>query len=401
MIPLRLLLVGNLPKPYGGVATYCYYLSRELSKKGIKVYFIDTHTNSKKEIPLHISYFATLLTFTDILQIISKPFIFITTIQALLRFKQYMGFRELARTIKLCAKVIILVKKYDINIIHSQHCLLRTLACVIAGKVTKKPVFMTVMAAEFSHEEIFRRYYGPIIYNTNNVAEIITISQFSKKKMLAKGVQRTIHVIPIGVDTDKFLPLPYLSRKKELRKENILITVAQLSKRKGIDILIKSILYLKKKNVIVKIIGSPGDASDELKILVRNLNMGGKIIFLGQISDRGMIECYNNADIFVLPTKWKTEGFGLVSLEAMACGIPVIASRIGGIPEVVKKGISGILVSPKNPQQLAEAINSLLQNKQELTKIGKSARNWAISQFSWKRVAGATNELYRKYIHVG
>lgn len=387
-------MVGNLPKPFGGVATHCYNISRELSKKRIDIIFIDTHFNKEKSIPSGIKYFAVKLSAKEILQNILQPFLLVSVIQQILKFKRGAGFREIFRTIKLCLKIVGIDKKFHVDIIHSHHCLLRTTAALIAGKLRKKPVIMTVLGAEFSHDLIFRKYRCSIEYNVREVTRIICGSKFTRAKMVSRGVKRHVYVIPHGVDLDKFHPIYELVQEKSNRKNRILLTVAQLSKRKGIDILLKSTPLIKSKNVEVWIIGPPGDAVEELNNLIKRLDIGKQVVFCGQIGDDELVIRYNRADVCVLPTIWETEGFGLANLEAMSCGTPVVASRIGGIPEVVSDGETGILVTPNNPQELAHAIHDLLDNEEKRRRMGKCARERASAIFSWEKIAEMTLKVY-------
>ena len=401
MKSLIVMIVGNLPKPFGGVATHCYFLSQELYKNSIDVIFVDTHLNKEKFIPFGIKYYTVTFSIKDICQNIFRPILFTTIIREILKFKQYAGFREIFMTIKTCLKVIDVGKKHNIDIIHSQHCLLRSLAAVIAAKSLRKPVVITIHGSEFSYEPIFNKYRGPIEYNTKEATAVIAVSNFTKGKIIKSEVRKTVCVVPNGVDLDKYRPLTAFSRGKMNRRKRIILCVAQLSKRKGVDVLLKSIPLLNNKNVKVWIIGPPGDSKKELCDLVERLKIQKVVFFLGEIKSKDMAKFYNSADIFVLPTIWETEGFGLVSLEAMACGIPVVASKIGAIPEVVIDGRTGILVTPNKPKELARALNILIENGEKRMVMGRFGRKVASSSYSWQRMAEMTTEVYLKCLHLG
>jgi len=170
--------------------------------------------------------------------------------------------------------------------------------------------------------------------------------------------------------------LPEVSRKTvviknavpvgELVEKNSMIYdilfVGRLEKAKGVDILFKSICLFKndrKKELKVAIVGD-GSLRDSLKSLSKDLGVEENVEFLGIRKDiKGLMQL---SKIFVLPSRW--EGLPMVILEAMALGMPVIATKVGGIPEVIEDGTDGILVEPENPEELAKAIEKLLGNEE-------------------------------------
>ncbi|MBT9151423.1 MAG: D-inositol 3-phosphate glycosyltransferase [candidate division WS2 bacterium] len=101
---------------------------------------------------------------------------------------------------------------------------------------------------------------------------------------------------------------------------------------------------------------------------------------------------YNAADVFCLPST-STESFGIVNLEAMTCGVPIVASKIGGVPDVVKDGENGLLVQPKDYEALADAIIYLLENEDERERMGKNGRE-KVESYSWERIAEETEKVY-------
>ena len=109
---------------------------------------------------------------------------------------------------------------------------------------------------------------------------------------------------------------------------------------------------------------------------------------------------FNIADIFVLPSTVTLEMFGIVNLEAMACSVPIIASEIGGIPDVIKDEENGLLVPPKDPEALAKAIIKLLNNEELALKLGKTGRKMVQQKYKWNVVAQETEKVYENMFHV-
>jgi Glycosyltransferase len=108
---------------------------------------------------------------------------------------------------------------------------------------------------------------------------------------------------------------------------------------------------------------------------------------------------YKAADVFCLPSTMSTESFGIVNLEAMACGVPIVASKIGGIPDVVKDGENGLLVPPWDSEALADVIIYLLENEDIREKMGNIGRE-KVEGYSWARIAEETEKVYKEVLEV-
>jgi glycosyltransferase involved in cell wall biosynthesis len=132
------------------------------------------------------------------------------------------------------------------------------------------------------------------------------------------------------------------------------------------------------------------DYKSEMETLARDLNLNGRVIFTGQRQD--VSEILRDVDIVVHPSL--TEGLSNVILEAMAAGLPVVATRVGGNPELVQEGRTGLLIPPKDEDALASAIACLLDNPQAARKFGEAARERIIREFSISRLLSQTEELY-------
>jgi len=176
-------------------------------------------------------------------------------------------------------------------------------------------------------------------------------------------------VIPNGIALSDF-DLPY-SKKQSRRKlalpdgENIILFVGALSPYKGPGILLSALpeILTSVPNAILILVGD-GPLKETLERETKKLGLDGRVLFPGFVeSTYQKALFYYSADVFVLPSTTTQESFGIVNLEAMACGLPIVASRIGGIPSVVKDGECGLLVPAKDPPALAEAVIRLLQNE--------------------------------------
>ena len=212
------------------------------------------------------------------------------------------------------------------------------------------------------------------------------------KHLIGNMTKSKIYVIPNGID---FEDIQKIRLPKSNEKYSILF-VGGLKKVKGIDILIRAIPIIKKSHPgIYLFIGGSGRWEKNFKKLVKKLNLEENVNFLGFIPENEKYSYYKSADICVFPSRY--EPFGIVCLEAMACGKPVVASNVGGIPFVVEDGKTGLLFESGNIEDLAEKVIMLLKNKELREKMGEAGRERA-KEFTWDKIAEQTVGVYKEII---
>ena len=208
-----------------------------------------------------------------------------------------------------------------------------------------------------------------------------------------------IRVIPLGVDLERFRPLAKAAARAELglKDERIVLFVGRLEPLKGVDILINAASLLESDvDCSVLIVG--GDGADgaqlaRLRALARERGVEERIAFAGAVDHEKLPLYYSAADICVVPSHY--ESFGLVAVEAMASGLPVVASRVGGLTGTVKDGETGYLVSWLCPEPFAERIELLLDNEPLRENLGLAARE-AVSRYGWTNVVTAVLSVYQE-----
>lgn len=216
---------------------------------------------------------------------------------------------------------------------------------------------------------------------------------------LAETASRTapeidIEVIPNGIDIDQFSPPEQRHRRTPIR----LITVARLLERKGIHTILEALAKPSRLPVQLQIIGT-GPYEARLRELVNELHLADRVSFLGFVPNEKLPAYYRSADIFVLPSA--TESFGLVFAEAMACGLPIIASNVGGIPETVRDGIDGLLCPPDDPMALRGNLVRLMSDFGAREEISQSQRQRILRYYPWEHIAERYAELYRSVLGSG
>ena len=227
-----------------------------------------------------------------------------------------------------------------------------------------------------------------------------------------------IRVIPNGIDLDEYRPKPneeVLKRYGVNPNTPYVLFVGRITRQKGILHLVNAIKDFRPGTQVVLCAGAPDtkEIGEEMENLVETARAEGEqtIVWVRQMVPReDVITLYTHAALFVCPSVY--EPFGIINLEAMACETPVVASAVGGIPEIIVNGETGLLVAfeqagdnnfePKEPERfsedLANAVNQLLDNPDMLEGMGRASRKRALEKFSWKAVAQETLEFYKSLL---
>jgi D-inositol-3-phosphate glycosyltransferase len=207
-----------------------------------------------------------------------------------------------------------------------------------------------------------------------------------------------VSVIPLGVDMDLFRQTDKAEARQALgfKDEKIILFVGRLEPIKGVDILLNAAALL-ESDVECSVLIVGGDEASaarlgEFRDLASALGIDHRVAFVGAVDHDRLPLFYNAADVCVVPSRY--ESFGLVALEAMACGVPVVASRVGGLAGTVKDGESGYLVPWLCPEPFAERLEMLLDNDSLRKGLGETARE-VVGRYRWENVAEVVLGLYR------
>lgn len=223
-----------------------------------------------------------------------------------------------------------------------------------------------------------------------------------------------LHVVHNGIDTTGFAPddgRDAIARFEIDPATPYVLFVGRITRQKGITILIEAIPHLDARIGVVLAAGQPDtpELAAEVERGIADARAASPrrpIHWIPEHLDRRAVrQLYTHAAVFACPSVY--EPFGITNLEAMACGVPVVATRVGGIPEVVVHGRTGLLVDPPDPtgggtdrvaRDLAAAINALVADQPRRAAMGAAGREQAVEQFSWSAVAGKTLEVYRALV---
>ena len=212
---------------------------------------------------------------------------------------------------------------------------------------------------------------------------------------------RHMHTIPCGVDLDVFTPRDRGAARRllQLPPDSPVITwVGRLEKLKGVDILVGAVAQLAERDFTLLIVGGDDRASSlrrELEEQARELGVSANVRFEGAVAHDRLPLYYSAADVCVVPSYY--ESFGLVAVEAMACGTPVVASRVGGLVSTVTDGVTGYLIPWRCPEPFAEKLEVLLNNPELRANFSRAARR-SVERFRWSRVGLQVAAMYDEVI---
>jgi len=254
------------------------------------------------------------------------------------------------------------------------------------------------------HSDIVRQkmllpLYRPILFSLLRKAELIiaTSQNYIDSSYILRKFRDKCVVVPLGIDLERFKLTESIQEKvKSIHKRfgnNILLFVGRLVYYKGLEYLIAAMKDIPAHLIII----GTGPLEKRLNNMAGRIGLKDKITFLYNISDEDLPAFYHASKVFILPSIERSEAFGIVQLEAMACSKPVISTRLNsGVPFVNLDGETGIVVEPRSAPEINEAANSLLTDKELRERLGKNGRERVEKMFTKERVASQIKEIYRK-----
>ena len=235
-----------------------------------------------------------------------------------------------------------------------------------------------------------------------------TPAELAQLQWLYQANTKKIVVVPPGVDLSHFYPIPVDEAKEFIGGppcDQVLLYVGRIEPLKGIDILIEALAIVHRRgfNVCLSVIGGNPEGDEEtpdaemtrLQAMREQYGLTDLIAFIGKRSQDTLPYYYSAAVAVVIPSHY--ESFGMVALEAMACGTPVVASHVGGLAFLVQDGVTGYTVPVDEPQALADRLITLLQNQDLRARMGSQAASFA-KQYGWENISARILQLYEEVI---
>ena len=358
----------------GGVENYVYNLSRKLEERGHKVTVICA--DEPRELNIYEGY--------------KFP----------VKRLRYVG--KVANT-NITPMLPIKLLNEDYDIIHTHLPTPWSADCsAFAAGLKRKPLIITyhndITGLGFNGK-IARLYNQTFLKLLLKKAEtiIITHKEYLELSAYLPSYSNKVEVVPVGVDTKKFCPLNIDRSRTDIF---FLSVLDKFHRYKGLADLLKAVQIVKKDVPKIKLtVGGSGELLEEYKRMAYNLDLEHNVEFVGFIPEEKIVEYYNGSDIFALPsTTSMQEGFGMVLLEAMACGKPVVTTRIAGISREVHECCAGEIIEPGDVKGLAQAISNLIMDKKAAKTMGIRGRRLVDKRYSWDAVADDVSKIYYKSI---
>jgi len=355
---------------YGGIETFVWEISRELARRGKEVHIIGgkgkIHQNIVGAKILHFPFWPR-----DRVPNLGSRF------------------RKLAErwSFGIFSMKRMLAEKYDIFHVHKPYDLPLG---VMVRKLRGSKLILGSQGTDF--------FWGDRLF-ARRADAMVSCSHFNSKEIEARYGIKPV-VIYNGINPEVFQPLPpdgEVQRKLGLACDGrrTLIYAGRLIGWKGIGDLLRAVAILGDSIPVRLIVVGTGESLSPWRNLSRQLGIGEKVVFAGFVPNAELPRYYSLADLGVFPSQ-ENETFGISICEAMACGVPVISTKVGGIPEVIQEGVTGLLVAPRKPQELAEKISLVLMDEFSRKAMGEAARQWVLDKFTWSKVADRLVPIYRE-----
>lgn len=282
-----------------------------------------------------------------------------------------------------------LIKDHSINIVHIHG--MRPLAA--AKKISVPVVFTNHTSSFLKRSQQGDKVRRKMLNQLEAASLILAVSQILVEQTKACDYQGPVKFISNGVDTHRFSPgSSGLRQKLKIPEQAFVVVMAgRLHAVKGVTYLAKAISTIEHSDLHLVVAGD-GSERGEFEAIIRSSPCADRVHMLGAVANAEMPEIYRAADAAILPSLM--EATSIAGLEAMSCGLPVIATRVGGLPVIISNGVNGLLVEPESSEALAAAIKALLTDRILTERMGAKSRKRAIEEFSWDKIAQQITDDY-------
>ncbi|MDA2918663.1 glycosyltransferase family 4 protein [Desulfobacterota bacterium AH_259_B03_O07] len=373
-----LIVTHNFPPLEGGITTHTLEMVRNLVKLGQEPVVLAPRIGDWKTIDLSLPFPVARMP-----QVTSKYVRFLFT-----------ALYTLLATIRWRPKVIYAT--------HWRNC---GLAVSFVSMLTRVPFFQAIHGTEvlvLEGTQASRRLFGWITRRTQG---FVVLAKYQEMILRRLGVpEEKIYISLGGVDLMKFdgndrAAIEVVNARYGLNGKKAILTVARLVERKGQDMVIAALPQVLEAvpNAVYLVVGR-GPMQERLKRMAWEKGVQDKVIFCGFVPDEELPAYYKTCDVFVMPNReigGDTEGFGIVFVEAGACGKPVIGGRSGGVVEVIEDGITGFLVDSLDPRELSQALVQVLTDESMATRMGRAGQARVVEKYDNYRV---TSEILSHFL---
>jgi N-acetyl-alpha-D-glucosaminyl L-malate synthase BshA len=362
---------------YGGSGVIATELGKALALKGHEIHFISY------ALPFRLANFVENVVFHEV-EMSSYP---------LFEFPLY--------SLALASKMVEVAEYENLDLFHVHYAIPHAASAFLAremlkGKIDIK-IITTLHGTDITLVGLEPSFLPLVKFSIEQSDGVTAVSRFLKEKTLTNyDINKDILVIPNFVDTELFKPNSDCTFRKNVasKGEKILIHTSNFRQVKRVTDAIKTFDIVQREVPSKLILVGDGPERSECERLARQLNLTDKIKFLGK--QDGLVEILTASDIFLIPSQ--SESFGLAALEAMACGLPVVSSSVGGLPELVGHNESGFIAEIGDIERMAKYAVDLLSNEKKYRIFSQNAREKAVRKFDINKVVPHYEEYYKKIL---
>jgi rhamnosyl/mannosyltransferase len=297
----------------------------------------------------------------------------------------------------VCPRMITEIRRSKADIVHLH--LPNPMAAVAYLASGHRGKLIITYHSDVVRQKLLARIFQPILYRLleRSSAIIATSPNYIATSPVLKDFRDRCHEIPYGIPVEQFQVADQsaVDRIREKHGDRLVLSVGRLVYYKGFEYLIRAMAKVHGRLLII----GDGPLRASLEQLARDCGVADRVVFLGEIQNEDTIPYYHAADLFALASIVRSEAFGIVQLEAMACGKPVVNTELdSGVPFVSLDGISGLTVPPRDSEALASAINDLLDDDNLRAQYGASARARVGEKFALEVMTRRMLQLYARVI---
>lgn len=360
---------------YGGSGVIATELGKELALRGHEVHFISY------ALPFRLNKYIENIFFHEVE----------TSTYPLFEFPLY--------SLSLTSKMIEVADFEKLDLLHVHYAIPHATSAYLAKKIAKNKnlkIVTTLHGTDITLVGLEPSFLPLVKFSIEESDGVTAVSRFLKEKTLTNySIEKNIDVIPNFVDTEVFkkISINDCAFRKHIAPngEKVLVHTSNFRPVKRVPDAIRVFNIVQKEIPAKLLLVGDGPDRSECERLVRELNLTDNVKFLGK--QEGLVEILSSSDIFIIPSQ--SESFGLAALEAMACGLPVISSSVGGLPELVKHNECGFISEIGDIERMAKYTLDLLTNQKKYELFSKNARARAVNQFDTSKVIPLYEEYYK------
>lgn len=362
---------------YGGSGAIATELGKALAKRGHNIHFISY------ALPFRLNRYLDNITYHEV------------------ESSNYPLFEFSLYTLSLSSKMAEVAEFEHLDILHVHYAIPHAVSAYLAKEILrdkcKVKIITTLHGTDITLVGLEPNFLPLVNFSLEKSDAITAVSRFLKEKTISQyEINKEIEVIPNFVDTKLFCPNPNYTLRNGISQsdEKILLHTSNFRPVKRVPDVVK-IFNLVNKEIPSKLL-LIGDGPDkfECEQLCKKLNITDRVKFLGK--KEIIVDYLNSSDLFLLPSQ--SESFGLAALEAMACGVPVITSSVGGLPELVKHNECGFIAEIGDVERMAKYAIELLSNRKKYEIFSRNARSRAVEKFDTSIIVPMYEKLYQKLV---